>query len=118
MAFKMKGAPYSPGKYNIKKSDINGRGVFASKDFKKGELVGMAVTDEEAVTDVVNFRDARTDLGKYLNHQNKENAALKSENNTLNIYTNVPIRKDEEITVNYKKGPNYIDGDVEGFKEK
>ena len=114
----MKGAPYASKKYNIKKSDINGKGVFASKDFEKGELVGMAVTDEEAVTDTVNFRDARTKLGKYLNHQNKENAALKSENNTLNIYTNVPIRKGEEITVNYKNGPNYVDGDVEGFKEK
>jgi SET domain-containing protein len=114
----MKGAPYSSRKYSVKKSDINGKGVFASKDFEKGELVGMAVTDEEAVTDTVNFRDARTKLGKYLNHQNKENAALKSENNTLNIYTNVPIRKGEEITVNYKKGPNYVDGDVEGFKEK
>jgi len=114
----MKGAPYSSNKYSIKKSDINGKGVFASKNFGKGELVGMAVTDEEAVTDVVNFRDARTDLGRYLNHQNKENAALKSENNTLNIYTNVPIKKGEEITVNYQKGPNYIDGDLEGFKEK
>ena len=118
MAFKMKGAPYSNKKFSIGKSDINGKGVFASKDFKEGELVGMAVTDEEAVTDTVNFRDARTELGKYLNHQNKENAALKSENNTLNIYTNVPIKKGDEITVNYKKGPNYIDGDLDGFKEK
>jgi len=118
MAFKMKGAPYSGKKFSIGKSDINGKGVFASKDFKKGELVGMAVTDETAVTDTVNFRDARTELGKYLNHQNKENAALKSENNTLNIYTNIPIKKGDEITVNYKKGPNYIDGDLDGFKEK
>ena len=114
----MKGAPYSSEKYSIKKSDINGKGVFASKSFEKGELVGLAVTDEEAVTDTENFRDARTELGKYLNHQNKENAALKSENNTLNIYTNTPIKKGEEITVNYQKGPNYIDGDLAGFKEK
>ena len=78
----------------------------------------MAVTDEEAVTDIVNFRDARTKLGKYLNHQNKENAGLKSENNTLNIYTKSAINKGDEITVNYKKGPNYIDGDLTGFKEK
>ena len=114
----MKGAPYSKEKYNVKKSDINGKGVFASKNFKKGELVGIAVTDEEAVTDTKNFRDARTKLGKYLNHQSKENAALKSENNTLNIYTKADIKKGDEITVNYKKGPNYIDGDLDGFKEK
>ena len=57
----MKGAPYSNKKFNIGKSDINGKGVFASKNFKEGELVGMAVTDEEAVTDTVNFRDARTE---------------------------------------------------------
>ena len=118
MAFKMKGTPYSSEKYNIRESDINGKGVFASKDFKKGELVGLAVTDEEAVTDTKNFRDARTEIGRYLNHQNKENAALKSENNTLNTYAKNTIKKGEEITVNYKKGPNYVDGDVEGFKEK
>ena len=63
MSFKMKGAPYPNKKFSIGKSDINGKGVFASKDFKKGELVGMAVTDEEAVTDTVNFRAARTELG-------------------------------------------------------
>ena len=118
MTFKMKGAPYPSKKYNVKKSEINGKGVFASKNFEKGELVGMAVTDEEAVTDVINFRDARTKLGKYLNHQNKENASLKSENNALNIYTTNPIKKGEEITVNYSKGPNYVDGDLTGFKEK
>tara|TARA_R110000765_G_scaffold397513_1_gene491683 strand:- start:136 stop:480 length:345 start_codon:yes stop_codon:yes gene_type:complete len=114
----MENIPYPSKKYSIKKSDIQGKGVFASKNYKKGELVGLAVTDEEAVTDVVNFRDARTQLGKYLNHQSKENAALKSENNTLNIYTKNAITKGEEITVNYKKGPNYIDGDLTGFKEK
>ena len=118
MAFKMKGAPYLKEKYNVGKSDINGKGVFASKDFKKGELVGMAVTDEEAVTDTINFRDARTDLGRYLNHQNKHNASLKSENNTLNIYTESAINKGDEITVDYSKGPNYVDGDLTGFKEK
>ena len=118
MAFRMKNTPYPNKKFSIKKSDIQGKGVFASKNFKKGELVGLAVTDEKAVTDTVNFRDARTRLGKYLNHQNKENAALKSENNTLNIYTNNPIKQGEEITVNYQKGPNYIDGDLKGFKEK
>ena len=118
MAFRMKNTPYPSKKYSIEKSDIQGKGVFASKNFKKGELVGMAVTDEEALKPSSTFKDARTKLGKYLNHQTKHNASLKSENNTLNIYTEKAINKDDEITVNYKKGPNYIDGDLEGFKEK
>ena len=121
MAYKMKGSPYPNNKFSVKKSDINGKGVFATKNLKKGELVGIAVTDESAlkpITDMKDFRDARTKLGKYLNHQNNHNASLKSENNTLNIYTNSPIKKGDEITVNYKKGPNYVDGDVTGFKEK
>jgi|TARA_Y100001951_G_scaffold94412_1_gene90861 hypothetical protein len=120
MAYKMKGAPYSK-KYSIGKSDIHGKGVIANKDFKKGELVGVAVTDESALqefTDPKDFRDCRTKLGKFLNHQNKHNASLKSEDNTLNIYTNSPIKKGDEITVNYQKGPNYVDGDLTGFKEK
>ena len=118
MAFKMKGTPYPKGKYSVKKSDIQGKGVFASKNFKKGELVGMAVTDEEALKPSTTFRDARTKLGRYLNHQKKHNASLKSENNTLNIYAVNDIGKDDEITVDYSKGPNYIDGDLTGFKEK
>ena len=121
MEFKMKGTPYSGKKYSVKKSDIHGKGAFATKNLKKGELVGMAVTDEEAVKpikDPKDFRDARTKLGKYLNHQTKHNASLKSENNTLNIYTNRVVKKGDEITVNYKKAPNYIDGDLTGFKEK
>ena len=114
----MKGAPYPGEKYNVRKSDIQGKGVFASKNLKKGELVGMAVTDEEALKPTLPQRDARTKLGKYLNHQNKHNASLKSENNTLNIYAKSAINKGDEVTVNYKKGPNYIDGDLTGFKEK
>ena len=117
-AYKMKGYSYPGKKYNVKKSNIQGKGVFASKNLKKGELIGTAITDEEALESTLSQKDARTKLGKYLNHQNKHNASLKSENNTLNIYTKSTINKDDEITVNYKKGPNYVDRNIEGFKEK
>jgi len=105
----MKDPIYISKKYSVKKSDIQGKGVFALKNLEKGELVGIAAWLQNL---------QRTELGKHLNHQNKHNAAIKSENNILNIYTNSAINKGDEITVNYKKGPNYIDKDVTGFKEK
>jgi len=118
MSFKMRGVQWQDGKkFAVKESSIHGMGAIATKNIKKGELVGMAVTDEKALepTQAHLWRDARTKLGKYLNHKNKENASFKSENNTLNIYAKNTINKGEEITVNYKKGSNYVDGDLTGY---
>ena len=48
--------------------------------------------------------------------KDKENAIQLSENNSLNVYAKNDIRKGEEITINYKNAPDYIDKNTEGFK--
>lgn len=119
MAFKMKGIKfYSDDKFVIDKSNIDGQGVIASQNINKGELIGTAVTDEAAFRAKKGAQhDTRTRLGQKLNHQDKENAIQKSENNTLNIYAKDGISEGEEITVNYINSPDYVDKtQVAGYK--
>tara|TARA_R100000315_G_scaffold59172_1_gene34779 strand:- start:67 stop:426 length:360 start_codon:yes stop_codon:yes gene_type:complete len=119
MAFKMKGIKFeSDEKFYICKSKIDGKGVIASKDMKKGELIGTAVTDESKTrAEDGMFVDTRTRLGTMLNHTSSENAVQKSENNSLNVYAKKNIKKGEEITINYKNAPDYVDKNVDGYKK-
>ena len=117
MAFKMKGVKFHTGeKFVIDKSNIDGQGAIASQNIKKGELIGTAITDEAAVVAKIH-RDTRTRLGQKLNHQDKENAIQKSENNALNVYAKNSISEGEEITINYINSPDYVDKtQVAGYK--
>jgi len=116
----MKGIKFETGdKFVIDKSNIEGQGVIASKGIKKGELIGTAITDEKGVKaeDGVQH-DTRTRLGQKLNHQDKENAIQRSEDNALNVYAKNNISEGEEITINYINAPDYIDKtQVAGYKK-
>ena len=119
MSFKMKGIQFYTGdKFVIDKSNIDGQGVIASQNVKKGEFIGTAFTDEAGARGEEGvFHDTRTILGRKLNHQDKENAIQKSENNALNVYAKNSISKGEEITINYINAPDYIDKtQVAGYK--
>jgi SET domain-containing protein len=121
MAFKMKGIKFysDNDKFVIDKSDIDGSGVIASQNIKKGEFIGTAITDEASVrADKGVQHDTRTRLGQKLNHQDKENAIQKSENNALNVYAKNSISEGEEITINYINAPDYVDKtQVAGYKK-
>ena len=117
MVFKMKEFKfYSDEKFIVDKSNIDGKGIIAAQDIKKGEFVGAAVVDEKALRPGGTIHDTRTILGRTLNHQDTENTVHKSENNTLNIYAKNKIAKGTEITTNYKKLPDYVDKNTEGYK--
>jgi hypothetical protein len=120
MAFKMKGIRFESGEnFHVCKSDIDGKGAIASKNIKKGELIGTAVTDEDKTRAKEGIQvDTRTILGRTLNHQDSENAIQKSENNSLNVYAKNNIKDGEEITVNYMNAPDYVDkSEVKGYKK-
>ena len=120
MAFKMKGIKFDTGdKFHICKSNIDGQGAIASQDIKKGELIGTAVSNESNIrAEKGTQHDTRTRLGQILNHQDKENAIQKSEDNTLNVYAKNDIKEGEEITINYKNAPNYVNKDgVKNYKK-
>ena len=108
-------------KYTVDKSSIEGEGIFATQDIKKGEFIGMPISDEKKFEDFISTRsdefDTRTDIGRKLNHKTEGNSVLKSENNNLNLYANSDIKKGDEITVNYKDSPWYVSKDTTGFSE-
>ena len=120
MSFKMKGIRFDTGeKFAIDRSNIDGLGVIASKNIKKGEFIGTAVTNESSMLGEKGiYCDTRTILGQKMNHQDNENTMQRSENNALNIYAKNNIRENEEITVNYINLPDYVDkSQVTGYKK-
>ena len=80
-------------KYYIGKSNIQGQGVFASKNINKGDVVGLGSID------CLN----KTFLGRYTNHSDTNNAMFYYLlNNDVVMVAEVDIKKNEEILINYK----------------
>lgn len=95
--------PYGDYKFLISKSEIEGRGVFASANISGGEVVGQA-----------KINGKRTPIGRYTNHSNHPNAKMVG--NNWDIYM-VAIQdilgcrggfNGEEITTDYRENLNLI----------
>ena len=74
------------------KSSIHGVGVFASKDIKKGNIIG----------DVTINNKYRTTLGRWVNHHNIKNAIFYKIQNDLIAIAEEDIAKDQEILIDYR----------------
>ena len=88
-----------PKNLTIKKSKINGLGVFATEDIKKENNFGVSHIKDLKVEDGY----WRTPLGGFINHSTNPNCE-KSENRfTKNFYliATKDIKKGEELTVYY-----------------
>ena len=110
--FKLKGFPFPSDKFDVKDSKIHGKGNFAKKDVKKGELIGEMVGDagkDPAKT------GSWTTLSKNTNHQDNNNAVLKQDGDNYNLYAEKDIRNGDEITMDYKNTPSWVDKDTTGF---
>lgn len=103
----------------VKRSSA-GLGLFAARDFKKGELVieyiGKIVSEEEAqriggkylfeLNDKWNIDGkGRENIARYINHSCKPNCypELNDEETRIFIFTKRPISAGEEFTYNYGK---------------
>ena len=88
-----------PKTLTIKKSNIEGLGLFATKDIKKNTNLGMMhyITEFSEII--------RTPLGGFINHSNKPNCIKEKENliyeERTYLITNRLIKKGEELTVKY-----------------
>ena len=88
-----------PNTLTIKESDIEGLGLFATKDIKKDTNLGMMhyITEFSEVI--------RTPLGGFINHSNKPNCIKEKEDliyeERTYLITNRIIKKGEELTVKY-----------------
>ena len=79
--------------YKVLKSNINGKGIFAEKQFKKGDFIGY-----------VKVNGTRTFIGRYTNHSDINNGKFyffKNNDNSV-LIAEKTIRKGDEIVVNYR----------------
>ncbi len=96
-------SPYIPPIY-VDESGIHGKGLFASRDIKKGELIGefKCKPSKEDGAHVLWIEENKgyqvLDDFKYINHNNKANAAYYDDFTVMAIKK---IKKDEEITHYY-----------------
>lgn len=88
----------------IKKSKIQGKGVFANKNFKKGEVVlkwnPQKITKEEA-------EKLKTKEKHYLMHQNKDYFLMQSPEKYVNhsCDSNTKVKNQSDVAIkNIKKG--------------
>ena len=81
-------------------SKIHGIGVFASKDIKKGEIIG----------DVSEDGKYRTTLGRWINHSKNNNVSFYNKKDGINMFAvaDKNIVSNEEILVNYRHHTNNV----------
>lgn len=110
-----------PKDYEIRKSPIHGKGVFAVREYKKGERIDLHALEFE---DQPNVEMIFTDFGLHLNHSNMPNAETRIEKNELEgnptkdyiTYAIKPIKVGDEITLNYRKRKE-LEQPQKGWKE-
>ena len=92
-----------PKNLTVKKSKINGLGVFATEDINNNNVLGVSHIQDRKAEDGY----WRTPLGGFVNHSSNPNCK-KSENKfTKNLYltTIKKIKKGEELTMYYTLYP-------------
>lgn len=104
----------------VKRSPISGLGLYATKDFKRGDFIieyqGKKVSNEEADEKFINNRyiivlnntycidgSSRTNRARYINHSCKPNSEAISSQRSVKIYAKRRIKVGEEITIDYGK---------------
>ena len=79
--------------YSKRESDIHGLGVFAKKDIKQKQVIGLATIDNVI----------KTTLGRFTNHSDNNNARFyQLKNKDLVLVAELDISKGEEILVDYR----------------
>jgi hypothetical protein len=88
-----------PKNLTIKKSKINGLGIFATEDIKSQYKFGVSHVKSSTVEDGY----WRTPLGGFINHSINPNCKKLENRFTRNLYLVAikDIKKDEELTVRY-----------------
>jgi hypothetical protein len=82
---------------SIKKSSIEGMGLFANKTYTKGDSIMLAMVSGK-----------RTEAGRYANHSSSPNAIMKAEGCDVALYAAANINLGEEITTNYRDVVNLL----------
>ena len=86
-----------PNCIDIKKSQIHGRGLFATERIPEGLILGITHIEDDR------FRDGliRTEIGGYFNHSETPNCEIITFGDIKFLKTIEPIDVGEEITARY-----------------
>jgi hypothetical protein len=76
----------------LRSSVIDGLGVFATKLFSTGGIVGVA-----------NFEGKRTQFGRYVNHSANPNVVIATDGENLVFVATAQIEPEQEITTDYRQ---------------
>ncbi|MCK5603434.1 SET domain-containing protein-lysine N-methyltransferase [Candidatus Pacearchaeota archaeon] len=81
--------------FEIKDSDIHGKGVFATKKMKPGEFINVALFKGKS-----DYHET-TIFGAHINHSKEANARTRFEGDYYRTYSASDINPGDEITVDY-----------------
>jgi hypothetical protein len=95
-------------------SNIHGTGTFISANVEADTRIGCLVHYRGGAT--LTGLEV-TDFGAKINHQTACNSYLVKEENNYWLHSLKKISAGEEITLNYKDLPSFLDDDIEDYKE-
>jgi hypothetical protein len=88
-------------KYYVNKSNLGGKGVFALKDLKKGETIGLLHKIIKLGSDY-----EFTELGRMHNHKDNPNCHNEKIDDKRYLVATKNIKKGEELTTDYRLQPD------------
>lgn len=90
----------------VAKSAIHGNGVFAARSFLAGEKIDTGIEFFLFLLPII------TAFGRKINHQWTPSAQLRynSQDHTYDVHAKNDIEHGEEITLDYRDTPFFIDG--------
>lgn len=101
----------SSQKYRIDTSQIHGSGIFANKNIKKGEFIGIPLKLIFGF-----FISISEDLGLYINHSWAPNAHIIKHGWEWHLIAMKNIKKNDEIFINYNDTPWFIKKPLDTYK--
>jgi SET domain-containing protein len=103
--------------YTVAPSQIHGRGVIATRDLARGEMIGLAIKLYMGIVPSIT-----SELGMWLNHSEHPNALFLWEPRYGGFVVRLcaPLKAGSEIVVNYRVSPWYdvksLDGPPTTFR--
>lgn len=94
--------PYGGYQFEVRESGIEGRGIFATGNFKEGDIIGVA-----------RLEGKRTPLGRYTNHAKEPNCVMVfQEDGNIYLQASKEVhgcrggQRGEELTIDYRQALN------------
>lgn len=94
-------------KWKVSKSKVHGNGVFASEDVKEHTDLGICIPLVNELLGHIMFQ--RNTFGLLVNESKTPNAKIAKVGKDWHFISTKPIKKDEEILVDYKDYEDKID---------